>query len=197
MKTRPGSASLTALRLAIAITCLAACSGGPGGCSGSRGCGGCQGGDRNERKEDDGKRQTTNASGSAAATHAAAHPAILPTGPHPALVFRVWIDGRPADVEALGDIRYVRLAFEGSVDLEIDIETPTPTRRLFLCDASNGSLREPTSTVIEIDDHEQLVILAEPIEPDAGALPEGSPDAGPDSAAFSCLLLVEDVYQSK
>lgn len=206
-KTRPdGTPLAAAVPIAIAIVCLDACAGGPSGCSGSRGCGGCQR-DRDDRNDNVLSRPvaargsstpTTRALPEAITTPSGSEPTrvvdlpppasgisleIYPPPPigHPSRAFRVRVGGKPAYVERYRDVSYVRFAFEGSIDLDIDVDAPITTHHILPAEAVSASTRsgstlrlslsEPSSLVVWIDDLEKLFVLADPIEaaPVAGA----------------------------
>jgi polygalacturonase len=112
---------------------------------------------------------------------------IYPPPPigHPSRAFRVRVGGKPAYVERYGGVSYVRFAFEGNVDVDIDVDAPIATHRVLPADAVSAStqtgktlrlsLPEPARVVVWVDGLEKLFVLADPIE--------AAPVAGTDGVA--------------
>lgn len=215
---RIGTFLASVVRIAIAIACLDACSGGSSGCSGSKGCSGCGGRDDRDEREDRRRSRAlsedgtstpatravaeaiTSPSGAAATAATAAMPPpasglaleIYPPAPvgHLSRAFRVRVGGKPAYVERYGDASYVRFAFEGNIDVDIDVDAPIATHRVIPGDAVSASahegrtlrlsLPEPATLVVEVNSLERLFLIADPIE----AAPVAGTDGVASVAAF-------------
>jgi hypothetical protein len=114
--------------------------------------------------------------------------------------FRVTVDGESLSVEAYAGVSYVRFAFRGVVELEIQVAGEVGPVRLLPRDAAmvnvadHGSLRltlaEPRSFVAWVGDREKLFVFADPPEEppvvdEVGVIAVAPAERGADTAGLA------------